>query len=185
MSDHEKFLLPRQLVDDPIFLRSSTIRVSDRRPILIKRHEPNFNFTRLIFLSRDPVEAILSQISHHGTSHGQERLLAESESYMTNLRAYINHPSEDRILVTLEQIKTQPLVEFSKILDFLQVFDYEDRLASICGNLDTAYFVLGRKPRPSLFGHYQELMPEEHAFLTAYFSSLMSELEAAGLPYKY
>lgn len=62
--DHEQSVMPKGTYDLPLFLKEDNTAVRDADPVAIKRHKiyPHDDVMKLIYIERDPVEAILSHV---------------------------------------------------------------------------------------------------------------------------
>jgi hypothetical protein len=184
-ADHEKWLIPRQLTDDPIFLRTNDVKVFKFRPKLLKRHHLDVKCEKLILLTRNPVTSILSQHGRDKAEIAKEVLDAQFEVFMRNLNAFLEFDESKRLLISLESIETDPIDELSKVLKFIGVSNFEEDLAEVAANLDRGKAVLQREARPDLSASYLNLLPLSYQYLSAKFREVDQLLVSAGLRYKF
>ncbi len=109
--DHERFVVPRGIHDLPIFLKVDSLRIHNRQPVAVKRHSlrPGDRFSEIVFLVRDPVEAILSHWRHIPDELFAYKVLREVRRFITNIKAFHSFSENRRFLVHYEELLASPL----------------------------------------------------------------------------
>lgn len=183
--DHENFCIPQSLHDNPIFLRDVRIQIKDLRPILIKRHNPDFRPKKLLFLVRNPVIAILSHLGRDLNEIPENELLREANLFMENCNFYRDFPGDNKMLFSLEDILNSPVPQLSRLLEFLAIENFSEDLSGLESNLDMAQTVLQRPAAPTISGKFKESIPNSYDCLRKYFEARREELTSLGLNYDY
>lgn len=183
--DKENLLVPRSLHDKPIFLRDRNIEITNAKPILVKRHEPDYEPKRLILLVRNPVEAILSHKGRGLVEIPDSELLEQAEKFMDNCRFFANFPDQDRMIIFLEDALRDPLPIFSRLLEFLDIDNFQEKIRNVTGRLDDAKNVLQREANPELTTKIRKELSASRNFLEKYFQLNSQELEAIGINYQF
>lgn len=184
-ADSEAFLVPRQLTDDPIFLRTDGVWIKDHRPILLKRHNLDIDCKRLIFLTRNPITSILSQHGRSGLEIDREVLDEQVSVFIRNLNEFLGFDESNRLLISLEEIEKNPVAELSKVLVFLGVQGFETELKALALDLGKGREVLQRQARPDLSSNFVNLLPNSYQYLKKKFRNLEDSLKTAGLNYEF
>ena len=183
--DHENFFTPQSLHDNPIFLRDLSIQIKDPRPILIKRHTPDFPPEKLLFLVRNPVIAILSHLGRDLIEIPEDELLREANLFMENCYFYRDFSGDNKMLFCLEDILSAPVPQLSRLLEFLEIENFGEKLRGLKANLDVAERVLQRPAAPNISGKFKDSIPNSYACLRKYFEDRRQDLTALGLNYDY
>jgi hypothetical protein len=183
--DHENFFVPKCLHDNPIFLRDPNVHIKDPRPILVKRHTPDFQPERLLFLVRNPVTAILSHLGRDLKEIPEDELSREADLFMENCYFYRDFSSDNKMLLFLEDILEAPVPRLSILLEFLGIESFREKLSALASNLDIAERILQRPADPNVSGKFKESMPKSYEYLKQYFDARSQDLNAIGIYYDY
>jgi hypothetical protein len=183
--DHENFFTPQSMHDNPIFLRDQSIQIKDPRPILIKRHTPDFQPEKLLFLVRNPVIAILSHLGRDLNEIPENELLREANLFMENCFFYRDFSRGNKMLFCLEDILKAPVPQLSRLLEFLEIENFREKLNGLESNLDMAERVLQRPAAPNISEKFKESIPNSYDSLRRYFNARRQDLAALGLNYEY
>jgi len=154
-NDYEGYSVPRGMLDLPLFLRDPTIQISDLRPILVKRHRLRnvSGVKKLIYLHRDPVEAILSH-----TRGTKDDLRSEVQMWKSLRSRFEMHPIHERLLIQYDEINVSDWI--FQAVSFLQIKVTEDRISEAMHGLHSARRVLRRPPQTLNENSWANRFPE-------------------------
>lgn len=171
--DIESSILPLGLHDRPAFLKTDGIRVSNPQPILIKRHNilANDQFEKMIFLRRDPVEAVLSHLKHEPDEGFSEKAVQEVALYNELIGHFDAFPASGKIVITYEELLADPHRTAWSILQFLGLRRgiASLRLMRAIRNRQNAFSTLERKPETKWQG-YRSAFPDRAIFVDSLIS---------------
>ena len=128
--DSDRFRVPRWLVDCPIFLRSRLeVKIKDDKPIVIKRHDLWDIEARefLVFLLRDPVEAILSEMQAVPDKRFDEQVVRETAKWTQLANTFVTWPEEARLLVSYQTLTENPALALNALSRFFGAGESPDR----------------------------------------------------------
>lgn len=121
-NDRENKIAPTWMIDKPIFLRrgGENITINNLYPICIKRHSTSDIYDRefLIFLIRNPVEAILSHSRHLKDDNFKLSVSTDLANWLNLAKEYVKFPKTKKILVQYKNIIHNPYDTKKYILDF-------------------------------------------------------------------
>lgn len=169
--DHESRMRPQGLHDLPIFLRPGLFmdsslpqgikQLSTLRPIAIKRHnvKPIDGVERLIFIERDPIEAILSQ---RGKAAADQRtdLEPELEQWMTLHDYYERFPAQHKLRISFTDILAGEVQWVRTLVRFLGLKVSNQSVMAAQNLIPMARKSLKRKPKTSSNTTYRERFPD-------------------------
>ena len=150
--DAERYIFPQGLHDLPIFLRAPGLAPKTRRPVLVKRHflEPSDNFSKLVLLVRDPVEAVLSHLRESSDEEFEARYRVEVARYLNLLRAWGKFSSENRFLLEYNAVVADDLPTLRALACFLGASENQlGRLEGALQSTRNAETALERPPKRS------------------------------------
>lgn len=156
--DHESFSFPRGLHDLPVLLRSdAAVRAAE--PIAIKRHKlkSNDNFTKLIYLERPVVEAVLSQGRLLNDEAFFDYAPGAIQWWFSLHEIFDSWSPRDRFRLRYADIRGGNVSEFEKLAAFLEI---ESKMAKEFferTSINRARGVLGRAPGAD---SYERIFPE-------------------------
>ena len=168
-NDHETYRTPRGFMDLPIFLRLENLDVPEPRPVLVKRHtiREGDDFSKVVFLVRDPVEAILSHL--RDCSH--EKFPAQAEREVTIFSqnfAYVQeHPRGTTLTVDYEDLLSNSAQVLTSVLDFLEVTVSKERFERALENTSLAFNSLTRAAKADRQTSYAEEDPKRAIIVRA------------------
>jgi hypothetical protein len=141
-NDHERLVPPRGLHDLPLFLRDPLLNVLAADPVLVKRHwlRPFDVVDRLVYLRRDPAEAILSH-----TRGKDANLQSLAEAWHSLQVAFQRHPADSRIDVEFSELMGSDWL--MRLADFLGLDVLRSDVIEVSANLMRAKNVLRRRPQ--------------------------------------
>jgi len=161
-SDHERFPTPHNLLGLPIFLRMENFDVPETRPVLIKRHSigSGDDFSKVVFLVRDPVEAILSHLRDCSREQFPTQAGREVTRFSENLAYVRERPWGTTLTVDYEELLSNSAEVLTSVLDFLGVAVSKGRFEWALENTSLAYSSLGRAPKADRQASYANEEPE-------------------------
>jgi hypothetical protein len=140
--DHESFNPPRGVHDLPLFLRDAEIVISNPTPICVKRHSLRSidNPKKIIYLERDPIEAVLSH------AKGSDKDLSSHAKRWYSIKlAFQRHPASDRLLIGFDELLGSEWL--TRLADFLAIEVSRHDIAEVSATLHRAQEVLRRRPQ--------------------------------------
>lgn len=175
--DSESRILVRGVRDVPVSLRDPKLGLSKRTPLLVKRHhlKPGDSFDRLVYLARDPVEAILSHTRDLDEDAFSRHVNAEVERWIELRRIYDMWDPEKRLSIDYADLIEHPDTVIETLLQFLGWGG--DRLAVGEHWRDTSRGVLTRPAESHRQAPYSERFPARAITVT----SLLGQREEASL----
>jgi hypothetical protein len=152
----------------PIFLLAENILAADPLdpPIAIKRHKiiPEDRLNKLVFIRRDPVEAILSHTTRAGEA--SERDLEAGVEWWQHLDdMYDAWPKETRLLIDFEHIFLGHTQWIKELADFLDVAASAKKVQACAELISEAKKILPRKPLTTALDTYRSRYPKQATIL--------------------
>ena len=160
--DHERHLTPRNLKDLPIFLRLENFDVPESRPVLVKRHtiREGDQFSKVVFLVRNPVEAILSHLRDCSDKEFPTRADLEVTKFSQNFAFVRERPRGTTLTVDYEDLLSNSAQVLTSVLDFLAVTVSKERFEWVLENTSLAFSSLTRASKADRQASYAEEEPE-------------------------
>jgi hypothetical protein len=161
-SDHEMHLTPRGFMDLPIFLRLENLDVRESRPVLVKRHttREGDEFSKVVFLVRNPVEAILSHLRDCSHEKFPSRANLAVTMFSQNF-AYVRElPLGTTLTVDCEELLSNSAQVLTSVLDFLEVTVSKGRFERALENTSLAFNSLTRAAKAERQTSYAEEDPK-------------------------
>jgi hypothetical protein len=180
-SDSEKRIFPRGLADRPLYLRGKNpIAVEDQAPLVVKRHSLwDINTrTRLIFLKRNPIDAILSNCRDLNDGEFEEQVDDQIRWWLRLDRAFRDWRPGARLLVSYENLTANPLVELERIGRFIGLASTLDSAAALMQEEDFSR-ATGFLDRPSMSVHDPGLYREQYPKRTRHLELALQEVADA------
>jgi hypothetical protein len=159
--DHESLKRPRGLHDLPLFLRGGGPAVSSLAPIAIKRHsmKPTDSLGRLIFIERDPVEAILSHNVRLGHC-SEEALWAGLVDWKRQRTFYDNFVGDQKLLIKFDDVAGGGWAWIKQLVEFLGLKVPASEVRLCAESMPDARGLLLRRPQSTSRTSFREKFPE-------------------------
>jgi len=161
-TDHERCRTPQNLLGLPIFLRLENFDVLESRPVLVKRHSirKGDNFSKVVFLVRDPVEAILSHLRDYSSEQFPTQADLEVTKFSQNFAYVRERPRGTTLIVGYEELLSNSAQVLTSVLDFLAVAVSKERFEWALENTSLAFDSMARAPKADRQASYAEDDPK-------------------------
>ena len=172
-NDHESSTQPLGLHDLPIFLRGGR-KVKSLDPIAVKRHKiASFDeVSKLVFIERDPVEAILSHLNLASEDISHQTLLKEVTHWQELHDYFVNFSPDKRCFIRFEDILNGSSEWINELATFLELDVSNSEITRCSKSLSGAKKTLKRPPKTKSLSTYREKFPNLANFLDSELNSI-------------